>query len=135
MPICILLSQQLLNASKSKGATPVRLVQLSLDSHLADYKAGRKEIEAWLKDLDACIEEMRVDALNRRCRVSVAEVEAYALHLSRLSQRLASFKGTCFKSQTNCQKMVRFNKLGISDFLSSHLPCDSASTESLQIVH
>ncbi|VDM35684.1 unnamed protein product [Hydatigera taeniaeformis] len=65
----------------------------SLDSHIADYKAGRKEIEAWLKDLDACIEEMRVDALNRRCRVSVAEVEAYALHLSRLSQRLASFKG------------------------------------------
>ncbi|VDK33323.1 unnamed protein product [Taenia asiatica] len=84
---------QLLNASKSKGATPVRLVQLSLDSHMADYKAGRREIEAWLKDLDACIEEMRVDALNRRCRVSVAEVEAYALHLSRLSQRLASFKG------------------------------------------
>ncbi|EUB64249.1 Coiled-coil domain-containing protein [Echinococcus granulosus] len=84
---------QLLSASKSKGATPVRLVQLSLDSHMADYKADRKEIEAWLKDLDACIEEMRVDALNRRCRVSVAEVEAYALHLSRLSQRLASFKG------------------------------------------
>ncbi|CDS42415.1 ribosomal protein s14 [Echinococcus multilocularis] len=84
---------QLLSASKSKGATPVRLVQLSLDSHMADYKADRKEIEAWLKNLDACIEEMRVDALNRRCRVSVAEVEAYALHLSRLSQRLASFKG------------------------------------------
>ena len=72
----------------------MRSVQLSLDSHLVDYKVGYEEIEVWLSDLDACIEEMRVDALNRRCRVSVAEVEAYALHLSRLSQRLASFKGT-----------------------------------------
>lgn len=76
-----------------KGSTPVRSVQLSLDSHIADYKTGFGEIETWLADLDASIEEMRIDALNRRCRVSVAEVEAYALHLSRLSQRLASFKG------------------------------------------
>ena len=71
----------------------MRSVQLSLDSHLVDYRDSSQEIDAWLADLDACIEEMRVDALNRRCRVSVAEVEAYALHLSRLSQRLASFKG------------------------------------------
>lgn len=70
-------------------------MQLKLDSQIADYKMGYEEIEAWLADLDACIEEMRIDALNRRCRVSVAEVEAYALHLSRLSQRLASFKGKC----------------------------------------
>ncbi|KAM7537645.1 hypothetical protein Aperf_G00000069229 [Anoplocephala perfoliata] len=84
---------RLLMTVQLKGSTPVRSVQLSLDNHIADYKTGFEEIEAWLADLDASIEEMRVDALNRRCRVSVTEVEAYALHLSRLSQRLASFKG------------------------------------------
>uniref|UniRef100_A0A5K3EL68 AIP3 domain-containing protein n=2 Tax=Mesocestoides corti TaxID=53468 RepID=A0A5K3EL68_MESCO len=83
----------LLKTSYLKGMTPVRSAQLALDSHIADYKSGYKEVETWLADLGSCIEELRVDALNRRCRVSVSEVEAYALHLSRLSQKLASFKG------------------------------------------
>lgn len=85
--------QELLTTAQPNGATPVRAVQLKLDNQIADFKTGYEKIETWLADLDGCIEEMRIDALNRRCRVSVAEVEAYALHLSRLSQRLASFKG------------------------------------------
>ncbi|VUZ48721.1 unnamed protein product, partial [Hymenolepis diminuta] len=84
---------ELLTTVQPNGATPVRAVQLKLDNQIADFKTGYEKIETWLADLDGCIEEMRIDALNRRCRVSVAEVEAYALHLSRLSQRLASFKG------------------------------------------
>ncbi len=87
----------MLKTSGLGGSTPVRSVQLALDKHISDFKEGYSEVEAWLADLEACIEELRVDALNRRCRVSVSEVETYALHLSRLSRRLASYKGEAFE--------------------------------------
>lgn len=89
--------QTLLKTSNLGGSTPVRQVQLALDGQITEYKTGLQEVDRWLTDLEACIEELRVDALNRRCRVSVSEVETYALHLSRLSRRLASYKGMCFR--------------------------------------
>ncbi|VEL19991.1 unnamed protein product [Protopolystoma xenopodis] len=71
---------------------PTRVARAHIDSRLSGYQTEAGEAESWLADLEAAIEDLRVDALSRRCRVSVAEVETLALHLSRIGRRLAMFK-------------------------------------------
>ncbi|VDL90418.1 unnamed protein product [Schistocephalus solidus] len=84
--------RRLLEKSSPKKMSTLRAARLDLDSQISTYLTDCNEVEDWLRDLEACIEELRIDALQRRCRVSVSEVETYALHLSRLSGRLVAFK-------------------------------------------
>ncbi|VDK84690.1 unnamed protein product [Dibothriocephalus latus] len=87
---------RLLEKASHKNMSPLRAARLDLDSQISTYLTECNDVEDWLRDLEACIEELRIDALQRRCRVSVSDVETYALHLSRLSSRLVAFKGTEF---------------------------------------
>ena len=45
------------------------------------------------RDLEASVEELRSDVLNKKCRVSNSEVETMALALSNISRGLADLKG------------------------------------------
>ncbi|KAL7064350.1 hypothetical protein AAHC03_04990 [Spirometra sp. Aus1] len=83
---------RLLEKPSLRKLSPLRTTRLDLDSQISTYLAECNDVEDWLRDLEACIEELRIDALQRRCRVSVSDVETYALHLSRLSGRLVAFK-------------------------------------------
>ncbi|KAL3309310.1 hypothetical protein Ciccas_012146 [Cichlidogyrus casuarinus] len=71
---------------------PERQAREAIDASLIQYREESQELDAWLNDLDAVIEEFRNDALARRCKIKVTEMETLALHLSRISRRLASHK-------------------------------------------
>ena len=45
------------------------------------------------RDLETSVAEVRHDVLNKRCRVSMADVESMALALSNVGRSLADLKG------------------------------------------
>ena len=45
-------------------------------------------------DVEAVVEEMRLDAVSRRCHVNSKDVESLALVLSQLSRSMATLKST-----------------------------------------
>jgi len=47
-----------------------------------------------VSDVEAVVEEMRRDAITRRCHVNSKEVESLALVLSQLSRSMSAMKST-----------------------------------------
>ena len=57
-----------------------------------------------LRDLEAAVEDLRSDVLNKRCRVQTGEVESMALALSSVSKALADLKG---EGRADAQRALR----------------------------
>ncbi|VDP65404.1 unnamed protein product [Echinostoma caproni] len=70
----------------------IQQARLAMNRQLELYEQEVQRANAWLKDLDTTIEDLRMVALTRRCRISVSEVEMLALHVNRVSFRLRNFK-------------------------------------------
>lgn len=74
----------------------IQRARLAMNKQLDLYEHEASRANTWLKDLDSTIEDLRMAALTRRCRISVSEVEMLALHVNRISFRLRNFKSKRF---------------------------------------
>ncbi|CAH8629577.1 unnamed protein product [Dicrocoelium dendriticum] len=72
--------------------SPLQAARAELNTNLSVYRRGAEEIHLWLRDLDKTIEDLRITALSKRCRVSQTEAEVLKLQLSRVSLSLLNFK-------------------------------------------
>ncbi|ELU00619.1 hypothetical protein CAPTEDRAFT_225571 [Capitella teleta] len=75
-------------------------------NHLVnEYKNESQRVNKDLGDLVASVEELRIDVLNKKCRVNLSEVESMALALSHISKSLADLKSK-FPSLSDNMKTV-----------------------------
>ncbi|CAL8076638.1 unnamed protein product [Calicophoron daubneyi] len=85
---------------------PLQVERSKVNEELGVYFNEMHQADSWLKDLDMAIEDLRVIALTRRCRISVTEVETLALHLNRISSRLRSFRDDFPKLHERIQRVI-----------------------------
>jgi len=78
-----------------KGKIPLSPLLLSL--YDPPWESGETDV-VWFvvcwSDVEAVVEEMRLDAVSRRCHVNSKDVESLALVLSQLSRSMATLKST-----------------------------------------
>ncbi|XP_078703711.1 uncharacterized protein LOC144928890 isoform X3 [Branchiostoma floridae x Branchiostoma belcheri] len=72
-----------LSRSPSGSMHPVRTQRSRVDLEMHNYRKRAEIVEKKLSELERWVEEVRTDVVNKRCRVSVGDVEAMLKALSR----------------------------------------------------
>lgn len=70
----------------------LRLERLHISSQRDSYNSDVARLDKDLLELEAQVEELRSNVINRRCRVNMSSVESMALILSRASKTVADLK-------------------------------------------
>lgn len=70
----------------------LRLERLHISSQRDSYNTDVTRLDKDLLELEAQVEELRSNVINRRCRVNMSSVESMALILSRASKTVADLK-------------------------------------------
>ena len=63
-----------------------------LDLIVQKYQLDSSKIEHELSDLECVVDDLRESILKHKCKVSIDDVECYALALSQLSKQLVGLK-------------------------------------------
>ncbi|TPP67662.1 hypothetical protein FGIG_00453 [Fasciola gigantica] len=84
----------------------IQQARLTMNKQLDLYEQEASRARTWLKDLDSTIEDLRMVALTRGCRISVSEVEMLALHVNRISFRLRNFKNEIPKITDRLERVI-----------------------------
>ncbi|XP_076823798.1 uncharacterized protein LOC143469837 isoform X3 [Clavelina lepadiformis] len=82
--------------SNTAGAKlrPLRMRRIRLDQERHSYGLNASRTERQLSDVEAAVEELRNEVVERRCRVNAKEVEALVLQLSQAGRTVAQLKGS-----------------------------------------
>lgn len=70
----------------------LRFERLKISSNRDSYNEDALRLDKDLLELEAQVEELRSNVINRRCRVNMSNVESMALILSRASKTVADLK-------------------------------------------
>lgn len=70
----------------------LRMERLRISSDRDSYNGDVTRLDKDLLELEAQVEELRSNVINRRCRVNMSNVESMALILSRASKTVADLK-------------------------------------------
>nr|XP_026691609.1 coiled-coil domain-containing protein CG32809 isoform X3 [Ciona intestinalis] len=73
---------------------PLRIRRFRLDQQRHAYSEDATTTERMLSEVEAAVEELRNEVVERRCRVNAREVEALVLQLSQAGRTVAKLKGS-----------------------------------------
>jgi hypothetical protein len=76
------------------GEQRLRWNRMRLSREETVYRTDVRRLEQQLCELEASVERLRANVINRRCKVNMPEVEAMALSLSRASKHLSELKAS-----------------------------------------
>ncbi|XP_075678626.1 uncharacterized protein LOC113795615 isoform X3 [Dermatophagoides pteronyssinus] len=88
---CLKIQQTLSLLTKPIDA-PIRLERIKISINCDSYNDDAIRLDRDLLELEAQVESLRSNVINRRCRVNMSNVESMALILSRASKTVADLK-------------------------------------------
>ena len=86
--------QQSLLSLPDGGEQRLRWTRMRLSRDETSYRTEVRRLEQQLSELEASVERLRANVINRRCKVNMPEVETMALSLSRASKHLSELKAS-----------------------------------------
>lgn len=78
--------------SQLNDSSPIRLERLKINATHDAYNDDAIRLDKDLLELEAQVEALRSNVINRRCRVNMSNVESMAMILSRASKTVADLK-------------------------------------------
>ena len=85
----------------------LRLERLKLTNQQESYRADVLNLEKDLNNLEASVEELRSNVINRRCKVAMSEVENMAQILTRASNTIGELKSKYPKIQNSLKSVMK----------------------------
>lgn len=85
----------------------LRLERLKLTNQQEAYRADVLNLEKDLNNLEASVEELRSNVINRRCKVAMSDVENMAQILTRASNTIGELKNKYPKIQNSLKTVMK----------------------------
>ncbi|XP_006817356.1 coiled-coil domain-containing protein CG32809-like, partial [Saccoglossus kowalevskii] len=104
--------QFVIQSKPSMNEHPVRAHRAKVHQEFKQYCQRNERINRDLSDLEASVEEMRDDVINRKCHVGVQDVEGLAMGLGNVSKMLAEQK-VCFPILGDDMKRVMSGEMEV----------------------